>query len=86
MITVGAYMLNANSAASEKLEKSLWLEEGFVCGGGGFFGWVWSVRELLELFVMLLMNGVGWMFIAFSEVAASSFREERYGVRLGCVG
>ena len=86
VITVGAYMLNANSAAPEKLEKSPRLEEGLVRGGGGSSGRVRSARESLESLATPPTNGAGWMSIAFSEAAASSFREERYGVRLGCVG
>jgi drug/metabolite transporter (DMT)-like permease len=79
-------MLNANSAAPEKLEKSPRLEEGLVRGGGGSSGRVRSARESLESLATPPTNGAGWMSIAFSEAAASSFREERYGVRLGCVG
>ena len=87
VITVGAYMLNANSAPpATKLEKSPRLEEGLARGGGGSSGRLRSARESLESLATPLTNGTGWMSIAFSEAEASSFREERFGRRLGCVG
>ncbi len=87
VITVGAYMLNANSAPpATKLEKSPRLEEGLARGGGGSSRRLRSARESLESLATPLTNGTGWMSIAFSEAEASSFREERFGRRLGCVG
>ena len=87
VITVGAYMLNANSAPpATKLEKSPRIEEGLVRGGGGSSGRLRSARESQDSFTAPLTPDLGWMSIAFSEAEVSSFREERFGRRLGCVG